>query len=163
MSAEFHNSKQQGEVDGLETLRALAKLPAPEDLPDRVHARLRQQASAGQAGARRGFWAGTWGLWRPMQRLQFAGAAALALAVAGSTWGVYHARPGQNTAGQVPGPAPVQAPASGLSGAKAVRVPPTLKPILVSPVAHRKPGAGKAAAKPSPKTLAVSPAGPANP
>jgi hypothetical protein len=132
-----------------ETLRQLAALAPPEDLTNRVHARLR---AAQLATPRRGFW----GYWMPAQRLQFAGAAALALIVAGSAWTVYHRHPQADAAQQAVKPAVAPASASGgFSTAAGERVPPTLKPILVppkpTPAPHRKPGAGHAAVKPAPK------------
>jgi len=149
------NSNEAGEgtrLEAEETLRQLAALPAPEDLTDRVHARLHEAQTAPQ---RRGFWA----YWLPAQRLQFAGAAALMLAVAGSTWAVYHRHPQADAAKQTVQPAVAPSPAnSGFGTAASERVPPTLKPIKVPPAPHRKPGAGHAAIKPAPKPAAGVPA-----
>ena len=152
------NSSEVGEgtrLEAEETLRQLAALPAPEDLTDRVHARLH---AAQAVPSRRGFWA----YWLPAQRFQFAGAAALMIAVAGSTWAVYHRHPQASTATQTAQPIVAPAPPSGGFGtAASERVPPTLKPIKVPPAPHRKPGAGHAAVKLAPKP-AATPA-PANP
>jgi hypothetical protein len=153
------NSNEAGEgtrLEAEETLRQLAALPAPEDLTDRVHARLH---AAQAAPSRRGFWA----YWLPAQRFQFAAAATLMLAVAGSTWAVYHRHPQASTATQTVQPAAAPAPAGGGFGtAGRETVPPTLKPILVPPkptaAPHRKPGAGHAAVKPAPKPAAAMPA-----
>jgi hypothetical protein len=142
------NGNEAGEGTRLEaedTLRQLAALPAPEELTDRVHARLRAEQIA---PARRSFWA----YWLPAQRLQFAGAAALMLAVAGSTWAVYHRHPQADAAKQTVQPVVAPAPAgSGFTPAAGERVPPTLKPIKVPAAPHRKPGAGHTAVKPAPK------------
>jgi hypothetical protein len=151
------NSKQTeaGEgtrLDAEETLRLVAELPPPEELTDRVHARLQ---AAQIAPSRRGFWS----YWLPAQRFQFAAAAALALAVAGSTWAVYRQHPQPGPAAQTSHPASPSAasssqPAGGFGTAGTVRVPPTLNPIKVPPAPHRKPGAGHAAAKTAPKPAA---------
>ena len=147
------NSNEAGEgtrLEAEETLRQLAALPAPEELTDRVHARLH---AAQASPARRGFWA----YWLPAQRFQFAAAAALMLAVGGSTWAVYHRHPPADAAKQTVQPA--QAPTSGsFTPAAGERVPPTLKPIKVPPAPHRKPGAGHVVAKPAPKPAAAAPA-----
>lgn len=143
-------------IDAEQTLRLLSKLPPPDDLAERVHHRL---ALVRTTAVRRSFWS----LWMPARRLQFAAAAALAAAVAGSTWSVYHGgtRAGIGAHGVSPAPAVPQAlqgasPGSGSFGsAKAERVPPTLNPIHVQPAVKKK--AGHAEAKPSPKRLAVQP------
>jgi hypothetical protein len=139
-----------------ETLRLLAKLPPPAQLAERVHRRL---AQAQAMPVRRGFWS----LWMPARRVQFAAAAALVLAVAGSTWSVYHRQPvtGASTGSAQAAPAtPGNAPdaAGAFGSAKVERVPPTLTPIHVPPVLKKKPGAGHTA-KPSPKTPAAQPSG----
>ena len=144
-----------------ETLRLLAGLPEPAGLKDRVHRRLALAQNAQAMPERRSFWS----LWMPARRLQFAGAAVLALAVAGSMWSVYrshpqsaggqaagaHATPAANPAGQGSSPAG----GDGFHSAGAERVPPTLHPIKVPPVPKKKPAA--AHAKPSPKVLAPQP------
>jgi hypothetical protein len=137
------------------TLRLVAALPPPVELTDRVHRRL----SHGRASLpRRGFWA----LWMPAQRLQFAGAALLALVFAGSAWSVFHAKSGapgrvpaaQKTAGPV-GPASPVSPATpaagGFSTAGTERRPSTLTPIKAPPAPKKKPSASHAAAKRAPK------------
>ena len=149
-SDSFHFQNGQGR-DAEETLRLVAQLPPPPDIADLVHHRLAAEQMAQASPARRGFWS----LWMPAQRLQFAAAAVLVIAVAGSTWSVYHMHP--RTANAVP------APASGASGdstgngfrsAAAERVPPTLNPIKVAPAPKKKPGAGHVA-KPSAKAAAA--------
>jgi len=144
-----------------ETLRLVAELPPPAELTDRVHQRL-AQGLAEAGAARRGFWS----LWMPAQRLQFAAAAVLAVAVAGSMWGVYH---GKNGARVVVAPAPVANPAAnpspaggGFGSAGAERVPPTLTPIKAPPAPKKKPGAGHAAVKHAAKPQDASTA-PTNP
>ena len=147
------NDSEAGEgtrIEAEETLRQLAALPPPEDLTDRVHARLHAVQTA---PSRRGFWA----YWLPAQRFQFAGAAALMLAVAGSTWAIYHRHPQADAAKQTVQPAPAPA-GNGFGTAADKRIPPTLNPIKVPPAPHRKPGAGHPAAKPAPKPAAGVPA-----
>lgn len=142
-----------------ETLRLVAQLPPPEELTDRVHQRLAHEQAKPLP---HGFWAH----WMPAQRLQFAAAAVLTIAVASSTWAVYHTRSGQNAMGaHIVPPAPNSPAASpnvqqggGFSTAGAVRVPPTLAPIKVPPAAKKKSAAGHRLAKPSPAKLAPHPA-----
>jgi len=140
-----------------ETLHRLAALPPPEDLTDRVHARLAEATRTAQA--RRGFWS----YWLPAQRFQFAGAAALMLAVVGSTWAVYHQHPQQGAAAPAAHPAASAPSTSGFGTAGTARVPPTLNPIKVPPAPHRKPGAGHPAAKQPPKPAVAPPAASTNP
>jgi hypothetical protein len=159
------DEKMIHEAEG--TLRLVAQLPPPRELADRVHHRL---AAERANPVRRSFWS----LWMPAQRFQFAAAAALALAVAGSTWGVYHSKNG----GHPVIPAPQAAPNSGFGTDGAVRVPPTLAPIRVpggvpaknSPgpnpaVAKKKPSASRLAMKRAPVTAAsqTAPESPAQP
>ena len=147
-----------------ETLRLLAELPPPAELTDRVHRRI---AEAQVTPERQGFWS----LWMPVQRFQFAGAAVLVIAVAGSVWSVYHRHPQAGTATQIPSSAPqVATPGAGAAGgfvpAGAERVPPTLKPIQVPQGKKKKPAAGHSGAKPSAKALTAEPAAaqsPSNP
>jgi hypothetical protein len=167
-----YNSTHDSGHEADETLRLLAELPPPDELTERVHRRLAIEENAQVMPERRGFWS----LWMPAQRLQFAVAALLVVAVAGSTWSMYHLRPGPVTqtgtrpgtrTGAQPGPAPVVAApdvnggrtgnqGGGFDGAKAERVPPTLNPIKVPPAPKKKPGAGHA--KASAKTPAAQPA-----
>ena len=149
---EDYNLPKNSGHEAERTLRLVAELPPPEDLTDRVHQRLaveRESIAEREGAARRGFWS----FWQPARRLQFAGAALLAIAVAGSTWSVYHSRNGAQAVTPV-APKPV-APqgTSGFTPAGAERKPSTLKPIKVPPAPKKKPGAGHVA-KPSPKVLA---------
>ena len=158
MTENLYNPNRSNESghEADETLRLLAELPPPAELNGRVHRRLAIERDVQGISARRGFWS----LWMPAQRLQFAGAAVLVLAVAGSSWSVYHSRPQTGTgASSVPPVSRGSAVDSvgGFGSAKAERVPPTLHPIKV-PTAKKKPGAGHAA-KPSPKVLAAQPSG----
>ena len=139
--------RNESSHDAEKTLRLVAELPPPAELIDHVHHRLAiEKASA----PRRSFWS----LWMPAQRLQFAGAAVLVVAVAGSTWGIYHRHP-QAGASVPSAPRGVDAGSGGSFGtAGAERVPPTLNPIKVPPAPKKKPSASRAA-KPSAKTLAV--------
>ena len=122
-----------------ETLRLVAQLPPPDELTDRVHGRL---AAVGRERAAR---RPVWSLWMPARRLQFVGAALLAAAVAGSTWGVYHRHPqsGVQTGTQGSGERVVpHLPQGSFGSAGAERVPPTLAPIKVPPSPKKKPKAG---------------------
>lgn len=157
MTENLYESKHELGHEADETLRLLAGLPPPAELAERVHRRLAQAQAVPE---RRGFWS----LWMPAQRFQFAAAAVLVIAVAGSMWNVHHAHPqtgpGARTASPAASGTQGSSPAAGggFDGAKAERVPPTLNPIKVPPAPKRKPGAGHAA-KPSPKVLAAQPAG----
>jgi hypothetical protein len=134
-----------------ETLRRVAELPPPAGLEDRVHERLAAERSHGWHAEGRGVWR----LWTPARRLQFAAAAMLSVAVAGSTWSVYHWRGAAGTHGgaQVAAPAVPAAPqTNGFGTADGKRVPPTLAPIKAPPAPHRKPSAG------TPKTAGKKPA-----
>jgi hypothetical protein len=138
-----------------ETLRLVSQLTPPAELKDRVHRRL---ANEREAPPRRSFWS----LWMPAQRLQFAAAALLVIAVAGSTWSVYHAH--LQTGGKAPvaplaplGASPANAGSFGSAGAE--RVPPTLNPIKVPPVPKKKPSASRVLARPLHKTPAAQPLG----
>lgn len=170
MTEDLYNSNYSSESghEADETLRLLAELPPPAELTERVHRRLAIEENAQGMAERHGFWS----LWMPAQRFQFAAAAVLVVAVAGSTWSVYHSHPRAGTQGGAQSAAPA-IPAThgsspdntggvntgGFSSANAERVPPTLHPIKVPPAPKKKPGAGHAASKPSPKTLAAQPSG----
>lgn len=134
-----------------ETLRLVAKIPAPEGLEERVQRRL--DAEVLRSAERRH---SVWSLWMPGRKLQFAGAAVLSAAVAGSAWSVYHGQrlaADANAAAKQAVPAPAKSPAgSGFTPAGAVAVPHTLAPIHVAPAPKRKPTA--ASTKPSPKKIA---------
>lgn len=150
MTLNFDNSDYQNKSQAEETLRLLAELPPPAELTDRVRYRLAHEQAK---PVRRGFWS----LWMPAQRLQYAAAALLVIAVAGSTWSVYraHPQPTAKTSVPVASPAPNPGAATGSFGsAKVTRVPPTLNPIKVPPVPKKKPSASKTA-KPSAGKLAV--------
>jgi hypothetical protein len=151
------NAEYESNHHAEETLRLVAELRPPAELAERVHRRLADERNA----ARRGFWS----LWMPAQRLQFAAAAALVIAVAGSTWSVYHGRPQMGGGSQAaPATVPTQ-PARALPGisggfgsAGVARVPPTLHPIKVPPAPKKKPNPGHMLAKPSLRTPAAQPA-----
>ena len=136
--------------DAEETLRLLATQPPPPGLNDRVHRRLQVAEREVQS---RSFWS----LWRPIQRFQFVGAAALTLAVAASAWSVYHGRIGAHSVFpqaqtpiriqqplHSPGPAnnqPQGQGTGGFSAAKGEGRPNTLNPIKVPPPPRKKPSA----------------------
>jgi hypothetical protein len=124
---------EAGEAEA--TLRAIAGLPAPAGLEDRVKARLERQP-AGSAAKLLDWPARSW-----MQSAWVRGAAAAAIVVgvAGGSWGVYsRVRPTV---------APIAIPrvgaAGGFSSANAVRTPKTLDVPTVMPEANRKSAAGE--------------------
>jgi hypothetical protein len=158
MTESLYNSNRTHEPgnEADETLRLLAKLPPPAELSDRVHQRL---AEARVMPDSRGFWS----LWMPAQRVQFAAAAVLVVAVAVSMLSLHRSHPPAAGAHNAPTATPAAqggspADAGSFHSAGAERVPPTLHPIKVPPSPKKKPGAGHLA-KPSPKTLAAQPAG----
>jgi hypothetical protein len=154
MTQDAYNSEYENKSQAEETLRLLAELPPPANLTDRVHRRLAMEKARPE---RRSFWS----LWMPAQRLQYAAAALLVVAVAGSTWSLYHGHPqAEMKPGSHMQTAPVlpsAASAGSFGSAGAERVPPTLNPIKVPPAPKKKPSASKVA-KPSPKKLATQPA-----
>jgi len=116
-------------VEAEETLRQMARLPAPDRLTERVHGRLnqeldRERMTQAVEPERRGFWH----LWLPARRIQFAGAALLAAVVVVSTLSVRH-KDGKMPQAVVPVPA--QSGAFGTGAAQGH--PATLKPIPVPP------------------------------
>jgi hypothetical protein len=140
----FPESEKKQTAD--DTLCLVASLDAPPGLADRVHRRI---ASAEREPAKRPFWS----LWQPVRRMQFAGAALIAIAVAGSTWGVYHSAHDAN--GSVI--APVTGPTTNFGTGAAERRPTSIAPIRVPskvpPASKKKPSAARA--KAAPKTQAT--------
>jgi hypothetical protein len=130
-----------------ETLRRVATLPPPVGLEDRVHHRLRSEQSTLPARS-------IWSLWMPARRLQFAGAAMLVLALAGSTWRLYHTKNGAVVIQPAPQTSSPATPGNSFGSAGAERHPSTLTPIKVPPAPKKKPAASHPGAKPSPKKLA---------
>ncbi len=122
MNLNWHDSDDSsvstGRTEAEDTLRLLAQLPPPEGLSGRVLHRLAVERAA---APRRSFWS----LWLPMQRVQYAGAALLVVAVIGSTWSVYHVHP---ATGVTPSHS---APSAGFGSAGAERRPATIAPIKV--------------------------------
>ncbi len=152
MNQNLYPENQSGhEVE--ETLRLVAQLPPPADLTERVHRRL---DNARLTSPRRGFWS----LWMPAQRLQYAGAALLVLAIAGSAWTVRHAGSG-GAAGSTNGQSPVQPIAqpivpsasqgAGFGPASSEARPSNLNPIKVPPAPKKKPSASRPMTKRVPK------------
>ena len=144
MNQNLYPENQSGhEVE--ETLRLVAQLPPPADLTERVHRRL---DNAWLTSPRRGFWS----LWMPAQRLQYAGAALLVLAIAGSAWTVRHAG-SSGAAGSSNGQPPVQPIAqpmvpsasqgAGFGPASSEARPSNLNPIKVPPAPKKKPSASR--------------------
>jgi hypothetical protein len=145
-----------------ETLRLIAKLPAPDGLEGRVHARVHAAASAAQHRGRVLAWPRA--LRAESGWMRGAAAAAIVFVVAGGGWGVY-TRVEQNQPARVivmPARMPI---AGGFSGLGAMRPPVTLpgptapRPVKISPAktkAAKKPVAsrktGSAGASPSAAT-----------
>lgn len=154
----------------IETLRLVATLPPPEGLTDRVHQRIAVARSVSSTTpSRASAVLQIWRLWMPMQRLQFAGAALLVVAIGASSWGAYEGRlrPGQQTqpASQPSSPQTSSQPSSpptpastesGFRTAGSERRPSTLTPIKVPPAGTRKKPSATHLAKPgaSPRTTA---------
>jgi hypothetical protein len=129
------SSRRDAANDPEATLRLLASLAPPDGLSDRVHRRLaKAQAAPGHSSI--------WGLWMPVRRLQFAGAALLIGAIAVSSWTVldnrHHKGPVIQTLTPAPGP-------SGFTPSTAERHPSSLTPIKVPPAPKKKPSASKTA------------------
>jgi hypothetical protein len=152
------NESAQSVSEVEETLRLVAQLPPPADLIERVHYRLKDAQSVPES---RGFWS----LWMPVQRLQYAGAALLVLAIAVSAWTVRHVGSG----GPVKGPAPLQSSGqpvaqpiqsapqrSGFVPAGSETRPSNLKPIKVPPAPKKKPSASKPLTRRTPKPAATT-------
>jgi hypothetical protein len=160
---------------GEETLRFLARLPAPDGLADRLHAALREgELSAGEEPGRFGRFVARLNFQIESRigalRLKFdpekpwvrpLAAAAIVLVVVGGGWGVYAAgRMGQRPAAAAM-PAHMPAASGGFSSAGAVRTPVTLSSPAAAqpesaqpnpvkkPAANGKPSAPAVPAKPS--------------
>jgi len=152
-----------GPISPEDTLRLLATVEPPIGLADRVHRRL---ANARKKPAPRGIWQSL----MPIRRLQYAGAAVLVLAIAGSMWEAYRPH-------NVPARTILQGTSTGIQGASSVgpqnsggfksagteRRPATLTPIHVpasktTPVQKKKPSASrlKPSVKPTPQTSNTS-------
>ena len=120
-----------------ETLRLVAQLPPPANLTERLHRRIED---ARAVSPRRGFWS----LWMPAQRLQYAGAALLVLAIAGSAWTMRHTGPAKGPISSPPAVQPlVQPEGAGFGPASSEARPSNLKPIKVPPAPKKKPSASK--------------------
>ncbi len=125
MNDPTHNPIAQGEAE--ETLRLIARLPAPQGLEDRVHAALLSRPRRGRILS-----------WPSVPRLESnwmrsAAAAAIVFVVAGGGWGIYsHVQPPQAKVIVMPMHVATQ---GGFSSAGAMRTPNTLNgPVLVHPV-----------------------------
>lgn len=158
MNQNLYPENQAGR-EAEETLRLVAQLPPPADLTERVHYRLEAQRrleTAGSAATRRGFWS----LWMPAQRLQYAGAALLVLAIAGSAWTVRHAGSGGVSNGQpIARPVvPSVSQGAGFGPASSEARPSNLNPIKVPPAPKKKPSASRPLTKRVPKPSAGQPA-----
>jgi len=141
------NAQYESDHEADETLRRVATLPPPAGLEDRVHRRLRSQQSTLPARS-------IWALWMPVRRLQYACAALLVLALAGSTWRLYHTKNDAVVIQPAPQTGSPATPGNSFGSAGAERHPSTLTPIKVPPAPKKKPTASHPGAKPSPKKLA---------
>jgi hypothetical protein len=149
-----------------ETLRLIARLPAPQGLAERVKTGLRADPPAPRMASGRARVLA----WPTMRRrentwMRGAAAAAIALLVAGGGWGIYvSVAPLQPHGAAV---LPQGAAPSGFSSAGAVRRPQTLNRPVVKHSAAPAPSAAGTAAKPAARPKATplhhSKAAPANP
>jgi hypothetical protein len=134
--------------DAEETLRLVAKLPAPEGLEERVHAALRSAPRS----ARILEWPTRFAAEAAWVRS--AAAAAIAFVVVGGGWGIYSR---VQTAKVIVMPSHIAAPGSGFSNAGARRTPQTLNGPAV-PHAQPEPHMMQMPAKPGQSTQQVNPA-----
>ena len=130
-----------------DTLRLIARLPAPEGLEERVQVGLHSAAGTvrGQASGRARIlrWPAALSLENAWMRS--AAAAAIVFVVAGGGWGVYsRVEPGQPARGIA---LPHVAAPGGFSGAGAMRMPQTLNGPVVGHPATAAPQPATAAAK----------------
>jgi hypothetical protein len=114
---------------GEETLRLIARLPAPEGLENRVKAGLRSSPATGRMVMWRDFVRPAGG-WMYSSLVRGAAAAAIVCVVAGGGWRIYsHVQPAPAANAVVP-----VSTGNGFSNANAVRVPETLdRPVLKHP------------------------------
>jgi hypothetical protein len=150
MTPNMHHPNTESHHQAEETLRLVATLPPPIGLEDRVHHRLETTQFDLLEQSPRSFWS----LWMPVRRLQFAGAAALVLALAASSWSVYHTKNGAVVIQPAPQTASPTTPTGNFGSAGAERHPSTLTPIKVPPAPKKKPTTTHSGTKPSPKKLA---------
>ena len=124
---------EPGEAEA--TLRAIAGLPAPAGLEDRVKARLERQPAGSSARVLE--WPA--GSWVHSAWMRGAAAAAIVVVVAGGSWGVYS----RVQPRQMPIAIPHLGGAGGFSSANAVRTPKTLDAPTVTPQTNHKSVAGE--------------------
>ncbi|HEY6490015.1 MAG: hypothetical protein WCC26_07335 [Terracidiphilus sp.] len=138
--------------DAEETLRLIARLPAPEGLEDRVHAAVRKAPQSARVLP----WPAS-PRWMHGAIARGAAAAAIVCVVAGGGWAVY-SRVQPLTVPRVIA-MPRVAPGGGFSSANAMRTPTTLNgPTLTHPVASPKRAKKRAAHKQGSSTVRVTPA-----
>ncbi len=139
----FSSDSGLGEAE--ETLRLIARLPAPEGLEDRVVAGLRSAPGAVRRGARVLAWPGAFS--PAAGWLRAAAAAAIVFVVAGGGWGLYsRVGPGDPAHG-IAGPR-IATP-GGFTEGGAVRRPQTLVGPVVTPPAPPAAAKAKTPAKPA--------------
>ena len=127
--------RRGGDGPGEDTLRLIARLPAPPGLADRVRAGLQAAPRAGRILTGRSPLLPPYG-WVHSGMVRGAAAAAILCVVAGGGWGIYTRVQPSAGARVVIMPAPGAAGAKRFSNAGATRVPDTLQgPVLTHPVA----------------------------
>ena len=146
----FSNGSNSGIGSPEETLRLIARLPAPEGLADRVHAGLSASRLSAPRTARIFDWPAAL---RPgSDWMRSAAAAAIVCVVVGGGWGVYSRVQQSHPARVIAMPPRVAAP-GGFSSAGAMRTPNTLNgPVLANPVTAQ-PAQVKAPARPAQKPI----------
>jgi hypothetical protein len=152
----FSKGSNSGIGSAEETLRLIARLPAPEGLEDRVQAGLRLSRLSAPRSARILAWPT---VLRPgSEWMRGAAAAAIVLAVVGGGWGVYSRVQQSHPAKVIAMPPRVAAP-GGFSGAGAMRTPNTLNGPVVTNPATAKPAQAKAPARTAQKPIRRGQAG----
>ena len=151
MNPNPHNPNASASMQdtGEETLRLMAKLPAPAGLEDRVHAALRAAPARGRVLA----WPA--GLRPQSGWIRTAAAAAIVFVIAGGGWGVYTRVEHGEPAKVIVMPPRVAGP-GGFSGAGAMRTPQTLAGPTVNQTDKTESAQPKSAKKPTGRTAAKS-------
>jgi hypothetical protein len=143
--------------DAEETLRLIARLPAPAGLEERIHHQLRAAPRMAPGEARVLAWptpamtgSGPGRGW-----MRAAAAAAIAFVIAGGGWGVYSRVEPRPLGGMTLAP---HGAAGGFAGANAVRTPQTLNgPVVSGPVVSGPVATSPAAVHPAETKSAIAP------
>lgn len=119
MSQELNRVNEMGVTPAEETLRLVARMPAPEGLEERVKARLKEEPRSGRVLV----WPGTDRRWSQSALARSAAAAMIVCVVGGGAWSMYsHVQSRTNAARAMPAPIRQVAPGS-FSNAGAMRSP----------------------------------------